>query len=139
MSKRKKKLTTMVLAGTLLITIAMMGSVLASAQSEDIGVREVYDLIIKNKENSNFVIIDVRTPQEYTDGHIENALNLDYYSENFRDELNELNKERIYLIYCASGNRSSRASSIMEELTFREVYNMLGGITQWKAEGYPVQ
>jgi len=79
----------------------------------------------------------VRTPEEFADGHIENAINLDYYSETFGDELNKLDKNKTYLVYCRSGRRSRNALDIMEELNFREAYNMSGGIIEWKAEGLP--
>jgi len=51
--------------------------------------------------------------------------------------LNNLDKNKTYLIYCRSGARSGSALDIMAELNFREVYNILGGINQWKAEGFP--
>jgi len=70
-------------------------------------------------------------------GSLQNAINLDYYSETFRNELNQLDKNKTYLIYCRSGSRSGRALDIMTELNFREVYNMLGGIIDWKADGLP--
>ncbi len=70
-------------------------------------------------------------------GHIENAINLNYYSKTFKDELSELDKSKTYLIYCRSGRRSGIALDIMKELGFTEVYNILGGITQWEAEGLP--
>lgn len=104
---------------------------------KDISAKEAYDLIQNNKDNPNFIIIDARTREEFADEHIENAINLDYYSETFRDELNKLDKNKIYLIYCRTGRRTGLALDIMEELGFREVYNMLGGITQWKEEGFP--
>ena len=137
-----KKLETLVLSGILVIGVALLGGcaerITAIQVIKDISVKEAYDLIGKNKDNQGFIIIDVRTPQEFANEHIENALNLDYYSEKFRDELNKLDKEKTYLIYCRSGNRSGKALSMMKELGFREVYNMLGGIIQWKAEGYPL-
>lgn len=137
-----EKLETLVLSGILVIGVALLGGcaerITAIQAIKDISVKEVYDLIGKNKDNQGFIIIDVRTPQEFANEHIENALNLDYYSEKFRDELNKLDKEKTYLIYCRSGNRSGKALSIMKELAFREVYNMLGGVIQWKAEGYPL-
>lgn len=137
-----KKLETLVLSGILVIGVALLSGcaerITAIQAIKDISVKEVYDLIAKNKDNQSFIIIDVRTPEEFANEHIENALNLDYYSEKFRDELNKLDKEKTYLIYCRSGNRSGKALSIMKELAFREVYNMLGGIIQWKAEGYPL-
>jgi len=103
----------------------------------DITPQEAFTLIQDNQNNPDFVIIDVRTPEEFADGHIENAINLDYYSETFGDELNKLDKNKTYLIYCRSGKRSRNALDIMEELNFREAYNMSGGIIEWKAEGLP--
>ena len=99
---------------------------------ESIPPLDAFSLIQENQDNSDFVIIDVRTPEEFTEEHIENAINLDYHSETFRDELD---KNKTYLIYCRSGSRSGSALDTMEELNFKEVYNLLGGINQWKAEG----
>ena len=104
---------------------------------EDVTPQEAFTLTQGNKDNPDFIIIDVRTPEEFADGYIENAINIDYYSETFRDELNRLDKSQTYLIYCRSGNRSGKALNIMAELNFREVYNMLGGIVAWEAEGLP--
>ena len=78
----------------------------------------------------------MRTPEEFADEHIENAVNIDFYSETFRDELGELDKNKTYLIYCRSGNRSASALAIMKGLDFNEAYDM-GWINQWKAEGFP--
>ncbi len=102
---------------------------------ENITPQEAFTLIQDNQNNPDFAILDVRTPEEFTQGYIGNAINLDYYSETFRDELNKLDKNKTYLIYCRSGNRSGKALDIMEELNFREVYNMSGGIVEWEAEG----
>ncbi len=104
---------------------------------ENITPQEAFTLIQNNKTNPDFVILDVRTPEEFADGHIENTINIDYYSETFRDELDKLDKNETYLIYCRSGNRSGKTLDMMVELNFKEVYNMLGGIVQWEAEGLP--
>jgi rhodanese-related sulfurtransferase len=104
---------------------------------ENVTPKEAATLIQNNQNNPDFVILDVRTPEEFAQGYIGNAMNLDYYADTFRDELNELDKDKTYLIYCRSGNRSGKALNIMEELNFREVYNMLGGIIEWGAAGLP--
>lgn len=104
---------------------------------KDIPPKEAFTLIQNNKDNPNFVILDVRTPKEFADEHIENAINLDYYSETFKEDLNKLDKNKIYLIYCRIGNRSGKTLNIMKESKFSEVYNMLGGITGLKEEGLP--
>ncbi len=104
---------------------------------EDVTTEEAYALIQDNQDNPNFAIIDVRTPEEYNAGHIENAMILDYYEDNFKDELDKLDKDKTYLIYCKSGNRSGKARDIMRDLNFTEVYNMLGGIIQWGSDELP--
>ncbi|MBM4433356.1 MAG: rhodanese-like domain-containing protein [Chloroflexi bacterium] len=104
---------------------------------ENISPQEAFTLIQENQDNADFAIIDVRTPGEFAEEHIENAVNIDFNSENFRDELDKLDRNKTYLIYCRSGNRSGKALEVMEKVDFREVYNMSGGITEWKAEGLP--
>ena len=104
---------------------------------KDITAPQAQSLIQKNRQNKDFVIIDVRTPSEYTSGHIENAVNIDYSASNFRDEADKLDKNKVYLIYCRSGSRSKKALETMKELGFAEVYNLIGGITSWEVEGLP--
>ena len=77
--------------------------------AEDITAEEAFTLIQANQQNPEFVIIDVRTPEEFTDGHIENAINLDFRSDGFRNEIERLDRDKTYLIYCRSGNRSRGA------------------------------
>jgi rhodanese-related sulfurtransferase len=83
-------------------------------------------------------IIDVRTPEEYNGGHIENTVNVNYNSGNFSDEISRFDKDRTYLIYCRTGARSAGARDIMKELGFQKIYNMDGGITDWIAKGLPL-
>jgi len=108
-----------------------------TATIEDITPQEAFTLIQNNQNNPDFVIIDVRTQEEFDREHIENATNINFYSEFFRDMLNNLDKNKTYLVYCRSGGRSGSALDIMAELNFKEVYNILGGINQWKTEGLP--
>ena len=103
----------------------------------DISTQDAFTMIQDNQDNADFFIIDVRTPDEFDSGHLENATNLNYRADNFSDEINNLDKDKTYLIYCAVGGRSSGALTVMGELGFMEVYNMLGGINQWKAEELP--
>lgn len=103
-----------------------------------IGVAEAHKLIEKNRENSDFVIIDIRTPQEFSDGHIENAINIDFYSRDFRQKLSELDKNKTYLVYCRTGVRSKLAMPVFINLGFKEVYEMDGGIVAWIEAGYEV-
>jgi rhodanese-related sulfurtransferase len=95
--------------------------------------------IIGTSERLNYpVVIDVRTPQEYAQGHIRDAINIDYSSSDFKDEINELDKNKLYVVYCHSGRRSSAARDIMEALGFKYVINVTGGFSEWVAAGLPV-
>lgn len=105
---------------------------------ENIAPQEAFTLIKDKQNNPDFIIIDVRTLEEFAEEHIEDAINIDFYAKTFRDELNRLDKNKTYLIYCRSGGRSGNALNIMEELDFREVHNMSGGIIEWNAEGLPI-
>lgn len=124
-------------AALVLVSGCAGGTETATQVIGDITTQEASAMIQENAGNPGFVILDVRTPEEYADGHIEKALNLDYYSETFRDELDELDKGKTYLVYCRSGKRSRAAADIMEELGFGNGYNMRGGIVQWQEDGLP--
>jgi len=88
-----------------------------------------------SKSKPSNVIIDVRTPQEFNDGFIRNAVNINIYDSNdFIEKVQSFSmKDEIYL-YCKSGGRSSAACQIMAQLGFENVYNLKGGITDWKGE-----
>jgi len=105
---------------------------------EDIAPQEALVLTLENKNNPDFVIIDARTLREFAASHIENAINLDYSSDTFQYELDKLDKNKAYLIYCAVGECNGSALNVMEELGFKEVYNISGGINLWVTEGFPV-
>lgn len=93
---------------------------------------EQCDSLIKvNYYNPNFVILDVRTPQEYEPQHLKGAINRNYYDMNFDAKLDSLNNQKIYLIHCKSGGRSAKVFEKMKMKVFKEVYEMKGGISAW--------
>ena len=134
-----KNLIALTLSVSLIIGVTLIVGCVGdeTATIKDITPQEAFALIQNNQNNPDFVIIDVRTPREFTEGHIESATNIDFYAETFRDTLNNLDKNKTYLIYCRSGARSGSTLDIMAELNFEEVYNILGGMLQWTAEGLP--
>ena len=77
-------------------------------------------------------IIDVRTPKEFNQGHIENAININFKSSNFIKSISKLNKDTSFLIYCKSGNRSGKAAKIFDSIGFYKIYNLKGGYINWK-------
>lgn len=86
--------------------------------------------------SANSIIIDVRTPQEYDEGYLNNAINIDFNNTNFREEISKLDKDKEYLIYCRSGNRSGQALNIMKSMGFKSVTNLSGGILSWISGGF---
>tara|TARA_X000001036_G_C20327462_1_gene663052 strand:+ start:334 stop:708 length:375 start_codon:yes stop_codon:yes gene_type:complete len=88
----------------------------------------------KNLITQNIKIIDVRTPKEFNNGHIPNATNIDIKSSDFMTKISNLNKKIPYLIYCKSGNRSGKASAIMDSLGFSKIYDLKGGFSKWSLE-----
>ena len=127
------------LAALLLVGVLLIVGCKASTQIiEDITVQEAFDLIEEEQGNPDFAIIDVRTPGEYAEGHLENAVNINFNAADFEDRVDELDKDKTYVIYCGTGVRSADARDVMERLDFREVYNILDGITGWTDAGFPV-
>jgi phage shock protein E len=85
------------------------------------------------------VTLDVRTPQEFAEGHLAGAQLLDYTSGEFAARLGELDPGATYVLYCRSGNRSAGAAELMRQAGFTEVYEVDGGILAWEAAGLPVE
>jgi rhodanese-related sulfurtransferase len=92
----------------------------------------------QNKDNPAFIILDVRTEQEFRQGRIEGAVLLDYYAPDFRERFAELDRSATIFMYCRSGNRSSHVLKMADELGFASVYDLRGGILAWKSEALPL-
>ncbi|HRJ99615.1 MAG TPA: rhodanese-like domain-containing protein [Ignavibacteria bacterium] len=83
-----------------------------------------------------YVLIDVRTTEEFNEGHLRDSINIDFYKPDFEDALDELDKRKKYLVYCRSGNRSRQAMFLMRDLGFEEVNNLSEGIISWIENEY---
>lgn len=84
---------------------------------------------------ADLVILDVRTPAEFAEGHLDGAVMLDFYREDFAAELAELDPDVPYVLYCRSGNRSGQTRAMMEQLGFASVQDVDGGVLGWEAVG----
>lgn len=82
-------------------------------------------------ETSDFQLIDVRTPEEYSEGHIQGSLNLNFRAVDFDTQLQQLDKAKPVLLYCQSGGRSGQAAAKMKALAFQKVYDLDGGFGAW--------
>lgn len=83
-------------------------------------------------------VIDVRTPAEFAEGHLEGAELIDVNDADFEQRIAELDHDQPYVLYCRSGNRSAAARQVMSDLGFGDVADVQGGIVAWAAEGLPV-
>lgn len=102
--------------------------------ADNVNVKEAKELI----STGDVVIIDVRTPEEYVQGHLANSNQINFYDPDFREQIEALDKDAEYLVYCRSGGRSGKAMSLMSSLGFSKVHNLEGGFTKWMKEGAQV-
>lgn len=129
----------------LLLTIAFYLSACQTGNNPNNETAETKQLVIKQGkiDKTAFAnklklapanqLIDVRTPEEFNEGHIENAVNIDFYSDQFIDEINKsLDKNKTVFLYCKSGGRSGKAYTMLKENGFKEVYDLKGGYSNWK-------
>lgn len=131
-------------AGIIVVVLAIIYLVTrktrpASEPESNIGPREAEQLIRENRNNPGFVLIDVRTPNEYINGHIAGSVNIDYHSPVFESKIDSLDRDKTYLLYCRSGNRSGHALSMMKQKNFQKVYHLRGGIISWNQQGLAVE
>ena len=98
----------------------------------DLSPEEAVEVIQQRAADTDFIILDVRTYQEFAAEHITDAINLDYYAPDFEESINDLDHNKIYLVYCGSGTRSRAAVSLMQQDGFVAVYNLAGGLAALK-------
>lgn len=107
------------------------------------GFGEVKDVTVEQavaqlNKDPKTVVIDVRTPQEFAAGHIERAINLNMKDKDFAEKLAKLDKEKTYLMHCASGGRSGAVIPIWDGLKFKKVMHLRAGMVGWKAAEQPI-
>ena len=107
-------------------------------QNLNIEPDKVYDLLSKNNKN-NSILLDVRTEEEFIESKINNSLNIDFYSDNFKISILSLDKSKTYYVYCRSGRRSLNTVEFMRENGFSKSYNVDGGIIKWTDLNLPLK
>lgn len=90
-------------------------------------------------ELEDMQIVDVRTPEEYVTGFIDNSQNIDFKSPTFDEDIKKLDKTKPVILYCKAGGRSAKCSEKLKDAGFVKIYDLEGGITQWKFEGYGIK
>jgi len=124
---------------TILLLLFAVTIITASAQSgtkTEVNSTDVSELLKKNK---NLVILDVRTAEEFNEGHIKGAINIDVRQLDFAAKVEKLNKNAKYLVHCRTNHRSTMAVNQMMQSGFKTIYQMMDGFAGWSANGLPIQ
>lgn len=119
----------------LMLLVLNLGVCAELAAQSEISVNQLKK---KLSQDGDYVVLDVRTPEEIEEGYIEGAMQLDYKADDFESKISKLDKSLTYYVYCAAGVRSQKASQIMVEQGFKSVYSVKGGMKEWKKKGLPV-
>jgi rhodanese-related sulfurtransferase len=101
----------------------------------DVTVDQAQTLMQQRARQEGFVVLDVRTPGEFREGHLAGAVNVDSLAPDFAARLTAMDRAKSYLVYCRTGNRSTKAVHTMKQLGFRSVYHMNDGIVGWEKKG----
>ncbi|MEK6195127.1 MAG: rhodanese-like domain-containing protein [Deltaproteobacteria bacterium] len=119
-----------------LLLLVSSNSMATGASVENISARTSAALIEKNQSNPDFIILDIRTPGEFSAGHIDGARMIDFYAKSFAQEFRSLDRNKTYLVYCRSGNRSGQLMQAVNKMDFKKVYNMKSGLVDWVGQGF---
>ncbi len=126
----------LVVAAFLATTVAVACGGTATTSVELVSPVEAVQVL--DERAADVVLLDVRTPEEYAEGHVPGSVNIDFYAADFAEQLDLLPKDVPYVVYCRSGNRSGSTMPIMEDLGFTEVWDVDGGILAWNQAGLPI-
>jgi rhodanese-related sulfurtransferase len=119
---------------TILASVLLLAGCSSSSSAIDLSVSEFSNKVTE----AGIITLDVRTPGEFSEGHIDGALLIDFQSGNFENEIASLDKSKTYAVYCRSGNRSGEAVKVMSDAGFTNLYNLNGGVIDWANAGLPL-
>jgi rhodanese-related sulfurtransferase len=119
------------LAG-MLCAVIVSAAPAAGSKATNVTVEQARELIQERGGKADFVVLDVRTPAEYAGGHLPGALNADIQARDFETRVGSLDRRKTFLVYCRSGNRSTKAVQTMERMGFQSVYHMTEGMIGWE-------
>ena len=102
-------------------------------ESKEINV--ISDAQFTEIQDTDYILVDVRTIEEYESGHIQDAINFDFYSKSFQKEILSLDKSSSIILYCRTQNRSTKTANYLKENGYKEITVIAGGITSWVKNG----
>jgi rhodanese-related sulfurtransferase len=109
------------------------------SRNESVEVVSLNATEFNNRLDDQSLLLDVRTPEEFANGYISGAVNLNFNAADFEGRLDSLDKSGDYMLYCAKGVRSDKAADRMKELGFTSISTLEGGLEAWAAAGLPLQ
>lgn len=123
----------------LFLGVFFIFSGLASANEHLLPPLEAQKLIEANRDNPKFIIIDLRSKDEFDNGHIEGAKLVHYYDTKFKRIISQLDRDMKILLYCQKGRQSPLALRALEKLRFSDMYILDGGFDEWVNAGLNVE
>ncbi|MEO0897138.1 MAG: rhodanese-like domain-containing protein [Bacteroidota bacterium] len=121
----------------LFFLILSVMAIACSAQSSKVLPPKEFQTAMQN--SGQYILLDVRTPEEYASGKIQGAKNINVRNRSFNQEVAQLDINLPVFVYCHSGGRSAYAASKLQSMGFLQVYDLRGGITAWKSQGMMVE
>ena len=97
---------------------------------------DVFESVVSGSllKNDDIQLVDVRTPEEYSEGHLDRAVNINWYEADFTDQFDKIDKNETIYVYCKAGGRSAMAQEKLNAIGFKKVVNLEGGYDAWKAK-----
>ena len=110
----------------------------AGNTAKALSARDFKTMLDAHQDDSGLQLLDIRTPGEFNREHIRGALLIDYYASDFVARIKSLDRQKTYLVYCRSGNRSGRSLAVFQRLGFTHVYHLETGLIGWSRENLPL-
>jgi rhodanese-related sulfurtransferase len=120
----------------LIIIIILSSVIMLDAQIRKLNSSDVNDIL---KKNHDFIVIDVRTEEEFKAGHIKGAININIRQPDAFVKIDKLNRKAKYIVYCRTSNRSKVAVDYMVTKGFMNIYHMMDGFVGWLQNGFPIE
>ncbi len=126
------------------ILLLLCGAIFFTACKEKTIAQEVHVLTPQEfkdsiDNNPKIQLLDVRTPEEFAEGHLVDAENINVMESEFLTKVEKLDPEKPVYLYCRSGRRSAKASALLKEAGFKEIYDLQGGFLEWESNGYKAE
>lgn len=134
-----KKMSNKIVSLFLTLGLLSIANCQQSSSNQNIAVLQVDEFEKKLHSTSEKIILDVRTAEEFANGHLAGAKNIDINSDKFDSEIKNLDTSQPIFVYCLAGSRSARAAEKLAQLGFSQIYDMQGGYSKWNGAAKPVQ